>query len=45
MIKSFFAAIGFVVCLLGILGANGVGCFRIYYGPQEVKLVPIEGGK
>lgn len=40
--KSFFASIGLVVCLLAVLGASGVGCFRIYYGPQEVKFVEVK---
>lgn len=39
MIKNVLALIGFVVLVMYVAGAVGIGNFRLYYGPQQVECV------
>jgi len=34
LITKLFAAFGFAVAALSVLGAIGIGDFRLYYGPD-----------
>lgn len=41
-LRTFFAAAGFFVLLLATAGALGIGHFRAYYGPDDVRCIPIK---
>lgn len=36
-----FAIIGAAIAGMAALGIAGIGHFRLYYGPQDVQLVPL----